>query len=111
MDKRAYELQAETIKALAHATRIAILDRLHQGEACVCELEPSLGLSQANISQHLAILRACNLVTTRRDGARVFYRVTDDRVFQLLTLLSTITHDQLNEARQALAPFRASRAQ
>jgi len=103
MDERAYELQAETIKALAHPTRIAILELLRQGETCVCEMCPDLGLAQANVSQHLAILRACNLVATRRDGVRILYRVSDERVFEILELMGAIVYDQLNNARKALA--------
>lgn len=89
MDTYAYRLQAKTAKALAHPTRIAILEMLRGGEKCVCEMEPKLGASQANISQHL--------VVGQRD------RVNDERVFQVLDLLAAIRRDQLNQARQALA--------
>jgi len=103
MNTHAYRLQAKTAKALAHPTRIAILEMLRRGECCVCEMEPELGVSQANISQHLTILRASNLVVARREGMRMMYRVTDVRVFQVLDLMGSIAHDQLNAARQALA--------
>ncbi len=103
MERDAYRLLARTIKALAHPTRLAILSLLREGEVCVCDLEPALDLRQANISQHLAILRRANLVTSRRDGLRILYRVTDPRVFKALDLLSSITHDRLDQARQALA--------
>ncbi len=103
MDTYAYKLQAKTAKALAHPTRIAILDMLRRGERCVCEMEPELGASQANISQHLAVLREGNLVATRRDGMRMMYRVTDERVFRVLDLMGSIAHDQFNAACQALA--------
>lgn len=103
MDERAYKLQAETMKALAHPTRIAILELLRQGEVCVCEMCPNLELAQPNISQHLAILRACNLVATRRDGVRILYRVSDERVFEILDLVRVIVYAQLNNARKALA--------
>jgi DNA-binding transcriptional ArsR family regulator len=103
MGTRAYRYRAKTGKALAHPTRIAILEMLRGGERCVCEMESELEVSQANVSQHLAILRANNLVATRRDGTRMMYRVTDERVFQVLDLMGSIAHDQLNAARQALA--------
>ncbi len=107
MDTYAYKLQAKTAKALAHPTRIAILEMLRGGERCVCEMEPELEASQANISQHLAILREGNLVATRRDGMRMMYRVTDERVFRVLDLMGSIAHDQFNTARQALAALEA----
>ena len=103
MDTHAYRLQAKTAKALAHPTRIAILEMLRQGEVCVCEMSPELEASQANISQHLAVLRDANLVVGRREGMRIQYRVNDERVFQVLDLLAAIRYDQLNQARQALA--------
>jgi ArsR family transcriptional regulator len=103
METGAYKWQARMARALAHPTRIAILEILRRGEICVCEMCPELGASQANVSQHLAVLRDSNLVATRREGTRMMYRVTDERAFQVLDLMGSIAHDQLNAARQALA--------
>jgi ArsR family transcriptional regulator len=103
MKTRAYKWQAKVAKALAHPTRIALLEMLRRGEICVCEMCPDLEISQANVSQHLAVLRDSNLVVARRDGTRMMYRVTDKRVFRVLDLMGSIAHDQLNAARQALA--------
>ena len=110
MDTYAYRLQAKTAKALAHPTRIAILEMLRGGEKCVCDMEPELRASQANISQHLAALKDANLVVGQRDGMRIRYRATDERVFQVLDLLAGIRHDQFNQARQALAALESVRA-
>ncbi len=63
-----YEAQVKIYKALAHPTRLAILDLLRDGEHCVCHLEAFLGLRQAYISQQLLILREAGLVQDRRDG-------------------------------------------
>jgi DNA-binding transcriptional ArsR family regulator len=103
MKTRAYKWQAKVAKALAHPTRIAILEMLRRGEICVCEMGPELEASQANVSQHLAVLRDSNLVVARRDGTRMMYGVTDERVFRVLDLMGSIAHDQLDAARQALA--------
>jgi ArsR family transcriptional regulator len=103
METGAYKWQARMAKALAHPTRIAILEMLRRGEICVCEMCPDLEASQANVSQHLAVLRDSNLVATRREGTRMMYRVTDERAFQVLDLMGSIAHDQLNTACQALA--------
>jgi DNA-binding transcriptional ArsR family regulator len=103
MKTRAYKWQAKVAKALAHPTRIALLEMLRRGEVCVCEMSPELEASQANVSQHLAVLRDSNLVVARRDGTRMMYRVTDERVFRVLDLMGSIAHDQLDAARQALA--------
>ena len=103
MKTRAYKWQAKMARALAHPTRIAILEMLRRGEICVCEMGPELEASQANVSQHLAVLRDSNLVVARRDGTRMMDRVTDERVFRVLDLMGSIAHDQLDAARQALA--------
>lgn len=110
MDNRARALQAKALKALAHPTRIAMLDMMRDGEVCVCEMGPQLGLAQANVSQHLAILRDSHLVATRRDSTRVMYRVTDSRVFDLLDMVAAIAHDQFDEAVQALASLHENNA-
>jgi DNA-binding transcriptional ArsR family regulator len=103
MKTPAYKWQAKVARALAHPTRIAILEMLRRGEVCVCEMSPELEAGQANVSQHLAVLRDSHLVTAQREGTRMMYRVTDERVFQVLDLMGSIAHDQLNAARQALA--------
>ncbi len=85
-----YDLQSQVLKAFTHPTRLAILDLLRDGEHCVCHLEAHLGLRQAYISQQLSVLREAGLITDRRDGWNVFYRVADARVFQLLDMLRMI---------------------
>ncbi len=80
----AYDRQAEILKALAHPVRLQILDILRDGERCVCHIEAVLGLRQAYISQQLMLLRKACLVADRKDGLRVYYRVTDRAVFRVL---------------------------
>ena len=80
----AYERQAEILKVLAHPVRLQILDILRDGEQCVCHIEAVLKLRQAYISQQLMIMRKAGLVADRKDGLRVYYRVTDCAVFRVL---------------------------
>lgn len=82
----AYTRQARTLKVLAHPVRLAILDILRQGEACVCHIQAILGLRQAYISQQLMLLRRAGLVKDRKDGLNVFYRVADPSLVALLDL-------------------------
>ncbi len=90
--RRAREKQAEVLRALGHQVRLEILELLRDGEVCVCEMEPALGLRQPNISQHLAALRAAGLVATRRDGVRAMYRVADPAVYEVIDLVFGIAH-------------------
>ncbi len=79
-----YDQQATAFRALAHPARLRILDLLAQGEACVCHLTAVLGQRQPYVSQQLMVLRAAGLVTDRKDGLMVYYRLRDDGVRDLL---------------------------
>ena len=85
-----YEAQAQMLKVLTHPVRLAILNILRDGEHCVCHMEAHLGLRQAYISQQLMVLREAGLIQDRRDGWNVFYRVTEPRIFAVLTAVEQI---------------------
>jgi DNA-binding transcriptional ArsR family regulator len=85
-----YEAQAHMLKVLTHPARLAILNILRDGEHCVCHMEANLGLRQAYISQQLMVLREAGLIQDRRDGWNVFYRVTEPRIFAVLTAVQQI---------------------
>ena len=85
-----YGEQAHLIKAMAHPSRLLILEVLTQGEACVCHLTAVLKHRQPNVSQHLSILRRAGLVKSRRDGVMIYYRLADDRIPQVITLTREI---------------------
>ncbi len=80
----ALEDTAALFKLLSHPSRLAILQVLRDGEECVCHLEATLRLRQAYISQQLMVLRQAGLVTDRREGWNVFYRVARPEVYALL---------------------------
>ena len=76
---------AAPLQAIASPQRVAILLAIGRGEACVCHLEAALGWRQAYISQHLMSLRKANILTDRRDGRYVFYRLKDASLLDLIT--------------------------
>lgn len=78
------ETLADLFKALAHPTRLQILDMLRWGEICVCHIENALGKRQPYISQQLMVLREAGVVDSRKDGLQVYYRIVDPRVRLLL---------------------------
>ncbi|BCV21673.1 ArsR/SmtB family transcription factor [Moorella sp. Hama-1] len=88
-------MKAEFFKALAHPTRVRIINFLFYGERCVCELIDELELEQPNVSQHLAILRKQDLVDTTKKGLQVFYRITDPRIITLMKLVEEIIVEKL----------------
>jgi len=72
---RHYEARARVAKALAHPSRLLILDALQQRETCVCELTELVGADQSTVSKHLAILKQAGLVEDRKKGANTYYSV------------------------------------
>lgn len=92
------QFKAEIFQALAHPTRIAILEQLREGEFTVTNFVERLGLEQANLSQHLAVLRARQIVVTRKTGHQVFYSVRDPLMIDVLDLMRRYFHKQVGEA-------------
>jgi DNA-binding transcriptional ArsR family regulator len=79
-----HEAKATLFRVLGHPARVRILELLRDGERSVGGLQAELELDSGGASQHLAALRRIGLVTSRRDGTSVYYRVDDAGVFDLL---------------------------
>jgi ArsR family transcriptional regulator len=77
-------------RALADPKRLCVLESLADGELSVGDLSATVGCQIPNMSQHLAVLRSAGLVTARREGSTVFYRLTDPRVLEAYRLIQTI---------------------
>jgi ArsR family transcriptional regulator len=69
------EHRAQVMKALAHPSRLFIVDELSRGERCVCELTEMIGADVSTVSKHLAVLREAGLVLDERRGVQIFYRL------------------------------------
>jgi ArsR family transcriptional regulator, virulence genes transcriptional regulator len=82
-----YALHARLCKAIADPKRLLILDALRDGERAVGDIAEELGLSQPNTSQHLAILRERNVVTTSRSGNTIYYSLNTRKVIDAVDLL------------------------
>jgi ArsR family transcriptional regulator len=77
-------------RALGDPKRLCVLERLVAGEASVGELSQTIGCQVPNMSQHLGVLRHAGLVSTRRDGSTVYYRLADERVADIYRLLASL---------------------
>jgi DNA-binding transcriptional ArsR family regulator len=75
------------LRALANSDRLLLLCHLSQGERCVSELEDELGIQLPTLSQQLTVLRTQELVSTRRDGKRIHYAVSDPKALAVLDTL------------------------
>ncbi len=87
-------------KAIASPNRLEILDLLRQGPRCVDDIAAHLGLTAANVSQHLKQLREARLVESEKDAQRVFYRVANDNVCRFVCALQTVADQQLAEVAE-----------
>jgi len=96
-DNNAYKKQAELFQALSHPVRLRILDILAQQEACVCHLTAILGRRQPYVSQQLATLRQAGLVTERREGTLIYYRLANERLAGLLDEGRVLVRDLMEE--------------
>jgi DNA-binding transcriptional ArsR family regulator len=97
-----FVLHAEFCKVIANPMRLMLVARLRYGELTVGELVASTGASQANVSQHLRILRDHDIVRTRKQGRSVYYRLRDARLVQVCELTRAILLDGIRQ-RGALA--------
>jgi len=96
---------AEVAKALAHGHRLEILELLAQGERSVESLAERAGLSVANASQHLRLMRAAGLLTSRRDGKRILYGLSDPSVLELTAALRRVAERKLAEVREVIGGY------
>jgi ArsR family transcriptional regulator len=102
-EEELYRLQAEFCKGMAHPKRIQILRILKGGEKTVSELARLTGIPQANMSQHLALLRQFGLLSTRRDGNNIYYAISDRRIVDACELVRSCIGDKLKKAQLVLA--------
>ena len=98
--------KAEFFKALAHPTRIRILEILVRGERTVYELQETLGLDQPSVSQQLAVLRAKNIVAAHKEGTTVRYAVRDASLRELLAAARRLFDNQLIGTQTMLRELR-----
>lgn len=91
-------MHAEVCKTLANPKRLEIIYTLKEGELSAGELAKKLGISKANISQHLAVLRHRRVVTARREGVNIYYRISNPKIVKACSLMREFLMEQLNEA-------------
>lgn len=85
------DLRLKKLKALADRTRLEIISLLRHGEElCGCDLEVLIDKSQSTISRHLKKLEEADLIESRKEGVKVFYKVKDPRIYKLLAVLDSL---------------------
>jgi len=97
MDKKIFEMHAEICKVFTNPKRLEIISLLRDGEKTVNELTELAGVPQANVSQHLTVLRQNDVVTTRRNGANIYYKIANPKILQAFDLMREVLLEKLSE--------------
>ena len=97
MDIKIYELQANLLHALGHNNRLRILEFLKNGEKCSSDIFPVLGLEQSNLSRHLKILMEVGIVSTRKEGLKIYYHIEENEIFSIVDLVSEIVKNKIKK--------------
>jgi ArsR family transcriptional regulator len=108
MDSKAqakYESRARIIKAMAHPTRLFIVDELAKsGERCVCELTEMVGVDMSTVSRHLAVLKGVGIVEDDKRGAQVYYRLRVQCVLNFFECVESVLQCNAKDQQRMLVP-------
>ena len=97
MEDQIYCYHAEMCKVFSHPKRLELINILRDGEMAVGELSDKLGLSPANLSQHLAMMRERRILVTRKEGNLVYYRIANPRLTQIFDSMREMLFEQLRK--------------
>lgn len=102
-NKERFRIQADFCKAMAHPVRLEVIDLLKERALAVNELADRVGVSQANLSQHLAVLRARGVVRSERQGNEVAYSLANRKVVDACILIREILSEQIARRQAVIA--------
>jgi ArsR family transcriptional regulator, virulence genes transcriptional regulator len=100
LDKAVFEMQAQICKTLANPTRLMIIHTLRDGEKSVGELATILGLRQANLSQHLTIMRQTQILRTRKQGSSIYYSLANPKINNACDMVREVLVQLLDQKQQ-----------
>ncbi len=100
ISEQIYSMHAQVCKALADPKRLRIINVLRDGEMTVGDMARVLGLRQANLSQHLMLLRERGVVTTRRQGLNVYYALSNPKIVQACEIMRKVLAEHLAHSAQ-----------
>lgn len=97
-----YEARAKIIKAMAHPTRLFIVDELSRGKRCVCELTEMIGADMSTVSKHLTVLRNAGVVQDEKRGAQVYYSLRVPCVLDFFSCVEAVLEARAREQMELL---------
>ena len=105
--KELYKLHAEMCKVFSNPIRLEILNLLRDKEMSVTELIIKTKLTQANISQHLSIMKSKGIVTSDRNGKKIFYRLSNPKIIKAFDIILDVLSERLEKNRKILVEVKA----
>ena len=103
MNKKLYVMRAQILKALAHPSRLMMIDAMNEvEELCVCDLVDLVGSDQSTVSKHLSILKQAGLVEDRKEGQRSFYRLVRPCVMHFFECVEQVMEENLKAQQEVL---------
>jgi len=100
IENEVFERQASICKAFAHPTRLHLLDLIGKGERGVSDIQKRVGVTKANLSQHLTVLRAAGVISTRRNGKQVYVGLAIPEVKQACHLIHEVLRSYIRKQRR-----------
>jgi ArsR family transcriptional regulator len=100
--KRLYEMKAHIIQAVGQPIRLAIIDFLKDGEQCVCDIVEAVGAERSNVSRHLSVLLANDIVECRKDGLKMIYSLRTPCILNFFSCVTDVLKTQLAKNNQVL---------
>ena len=99
--RKQFEARARVMKAMAHPTRLYIIERLSLGEHCVCELREMIGADLSTVSKHLSVLKDAGIVETDKRGVQVFYRLKVPCILNFMNCVEAVLERSAPEPQTA----------
>jgi DNA-binding transcriptional ArsR family regulator len=101
-----YELHADLCKIFSNPKRLEIIDSLKDKEMSASELIARIGLSKANLSQHMSVLKLKGVILTRREGVNIYYRIANPKILQACHLIREVLFEQIQEKGKIVSGLR-----
>jgi DNA-binding transcriptional ArsR family regulator len=101
-----YELHADLCKIFSNAKRLEIINAMKDKEMAASELIERIGLSKANLSQHMSVLRSKGVILSRREGVNIYYRIANPKIIQACHLMREVLLEQFQEKGKMVSNLR-----
>jgi ArsR family transcriptional regulator len=98
--KARFQARAKILKAMAHASRLFILNELTKGECCVCDLTELVGADNSTVSKHLSVLREAGLVSSEKRGSQVFYQLSCSCINPFFDCIESVIKSNKNQQNE-----------